>query len=142
MNDTEAGGRLVTAARIRERVRRGGRWAIWHYVAHAAIGYLYLTAFGVVVTSYGTGPALRVIVLALIAYLVLAGLAARKRVRPSGYDVRLAVVMVTWTMTTLLVMIVGATFFLHTPAFWPAAAVLPSAVMIVGGILEYREARR
>lgn len=142
MNGIDADGHLAAAERAQERVRRGSRWAIWHYIAHAVIGYCYLAAFGVVGTSHEGRAAPGIIMSAFAAYLVVAGLISRKRVTPRGFNVRLAAIFVAWTFAVVFVMIIGAVFFLHTPAFWLAAPALPSAVMILGAVLEYREGKR
>lgn len=133
---------LATAEELRRRVRRRSRWACWYYVVFAIIWYGYIAALGL---GFGSIAGVRSAAVYVIAFVLILGLGIfgmRRPVQPRGFQVRSILTIVICSCVTALVLGTGSIFFLHEPAYWLAAPVLPSAVLLAGAVKEYREAHR
>jgi len=139
MNDIDANDRLDAAARAQERVRRRSRWPRWMYVGYAAAGFVYITVCGLDVSDTVFNAAFALWIVAAAGLTVFA---MTRRVVPRPYQTLFPRVVGVWVTAWMIVFIAGAIFFKHNLAWWLPGAFVTSAIMLAGGWLDARAARR
>lgn len=139
MNEMDAHDRLAAAERAQRRVQQSSRWPKWLYIGYAIAGFVYITVSGLDVSDTVFNAAFAFWV---IAAAVLTLFAMRQRVVPRGYQAVFPRTVAVWFAAWMVVFIVGALFFRHNLAWWLPGAVVTSAIMLTGGWLDARAARR
>lgn len=139
MNEMDARDRLAAAEQAQQRVQHSSRWPKWLYIGYAIAGFIYITVCGFEVSDTVFNAAFAIWVLT-VAGLTL--YAMRQRVVPRSYQTVFPRTVAVWFVAWIAVFTVGVLFFKHNPAWWIPGAVVTSAIMLGGGWLDARAARR
>lgn len=139
MSEIDANERLAAAERAGERVRRRSRWPRWLYIGYAIAGFVYITTCGLRVSE---GVFFAAFAFWIAAACGLTIFAMSRRVEPRGYGIRFAVTVAVWFFAWTIVLTLGAIFFKHNLAWYVPGALVTSGIMLAGGWLDARAARR